>query len=105
MTGATRPAARSGQTCVSTFARERALLRHAARAKRGSGDRQAPIEDGPQVELSLRPAHQADLHQPAVPREALDVPREVVAADDVEDDVDAGSGGFTPNHLAKSCVR
>ena len=54
------------------------------------------MKDWPQVDLRLRTAYETDLDEASVHREAIDVPRQVVSANDVENDVDAASrGGLT----------
>src|SRR5690606_36704648 len=55
--------------------------------QRGGGDGGLLLQDRGEIELALDAALQADDDQPAPSRERLDVPRQVLRADDVEDDV------------------
>ena len=104
--GLTVPAASSGQTCASRSRRDRALFLDAARPKRRSGERRAALHQRCQVDLGLVASLEPDLHEAAVLREALDVAAQVVAADDVEDDVDALTvGQLLGRPATKSVVR
>ena len=69
------------------------LLGHAARSKRGSGYREALAEDSAEVNGRGLAAQQADLDQPAFDGECRQVSRDVVATNDVEDEVDAAAAG------------
>ena len=93
MSGATCRDARSGQTLASS---SRAMAPFSSTLRVRSVD---PVSVEPLLHQGRRlisaraPAEQADLEQAAVHREALDVALQVVAADDVEDDVDAFAVG------------
>ena len=93
MTGRTVPASSSGQTCACSARRNRALLRDRPRAQRRTGQRQPALHHRDQVERGLDAAEHRDLHEPSIHRQHVQVPRQVVAADHVEDDVDASAAG------------
>src|SRR5690348_18468269 len=73
---------------------DRALELARARAQRRAGDGEAPLHDLVDVELALRTAQEGDEDQPAFLGEALELLRDIVAADHVEDDVHALAAGL-----------
>src|SRR5436190_893784 len=70
-----------------------ALFRRAAGPQRRARDRQPAAEDAPEVERRGIATHEADDDEPAFDREGDKIARDVVAADDVEDEVDAAAAG------------
>ena len=98
MTGATRPDSRSGHTCsrrleaISPFcATVRARNVEPAIVSRRCSSRARSI-------CALAPPCVRDLHEPPFERQQLEVARDVVAADDVEHDVDAAPRGRLAQH-------
>ena len=89
----TAPDSRSGHTCSCTaFAIAPFSATERAR-KVEPDDRESPLQDGDGVDPRDRPAQLANQHEPAVHRKRLDVALQILAADDVEHDVDAASAG------------
>ena len=70
-----------------------ALLRHRARAKDRPGDGEPLAEDRGRADLRAMAADLADQHETAIHSQHLQVALEVVAADDVEDEVDPAPVG------------
>ena len=58
-----------------------------AKSQRGPRQREAFEHNQPQWNPRVGTAHQSDLHQPAISREALQIARRVVTADDIENHV------------------
>ncbi len=81
---------------------DRALFFDAPRPQRRASDRQPLVHDGAEVDFCTRAAEEADLNQAAVHRQAFDVALQVVAADDVENDVDARA---SPVHSRTICTK
>src|SRR3954464_8511981 len=79
---------------VAQVARNGALELDRPGTQRRAADREAPAHDLVDVELGLVAAQEGDEHEPTVVGEALELLRHVVAADHVENYVDAlASGG------------
>ena len=91
--GLTRPLSRSGQTSRAgrrqCFLSPRCCARNVepviVKRRRSTWLRS--------IVARRRRAHEANLHEAAVVRERGDVPGEIIAADDVEDDVHAAAAG------------
>ena len=77
---------------------------HAARAERRPGQRRTPVHDRLEVDLGARAAEQSDLDDAAIHRKAFEVAREVLAADDVEDDSTPRAAGDSFTAATKSVV-
>src|SRR6476661_4797764 len=82
-------------------ARKLTFLFDRAYAQRRSGDGQSPAHDAAEIDLRRVATLQANLNQAAFEAETLDVADEVIAADDVEDDVDSLARGFPADDLTK----
>src|SRR5205814_6166597 len=59
--------------------------------QRRSRDRQPPAEDAPEVERRGIAPHEADDDEPSLDGQRDEIARDVVAADDVEDQIDAAA--------------
>src|SRR6185295_5320491 len=70
-----------------------ALLRRTSRAQRRAGDRQAPTKNAPEIKRCRVAAHEADHHEASVDGKRREIARDVVAAHDVENEVDATASG------------
>ena len=70
------------------------------------GDRQPPPEHAAQIDAGAFAAHQADLHEAPVNGERGKIALQIVAADDVEDHIDAAAAGHARlTTSTKSSVR
>src|SRR3954469_5872825 len=78
---------------LAQAARNGSLELAVARTRRGAGDRQAPAHHRVDIELGARAAQIGDEDEPAFFRDALQLAWHVVAADHVEDHVDAFAAG------------
>ncbi len=93
LTARSLPLANSGQTLCLERGGDRRLERDWARAEHRSGQRQSAAHHQPEIDLGHRPALQRDRDVAAVVGEAGEVARDIVAADHVEDDIDAAPAG------------
>src|SRR5688572_32896618 len=78
---------------LAEVASDDALLRGRARPQRRAGDPGALAHHDREVELALRGFQKRNLQQPALDREQVEIPRNVVTSDDVEDQVDTAAVG------------
>ena len=78
---------------LEQVARDRALLRRRARPQRRAGDPARLRIITEKSSSAFARLQERDLQQPALDRQQIEVARHVVAADDVEDDVDAAAVG------------
>ena len=92
MIGLTAPDSKSGHTFALTAAAT-APFSWTDRARSVEPVSVSRLRAAASYRVALRPALQPDLHEPAFDREHVDIARHVVAADHVEDDVDAASAG------------
>ena len=93
ITGRMRPASSALAEAVEERRDDRRLVGRRARAQGRADHLQAAHQQCGEVELGARAAHEADDDQAAVDRERGDVGLEILAADAVEHDVDAGAAG------------
>ena len=78
---------------LAQIASNDALLRRRARSQRRAGDPGALAHHDREVELALGGFQKGDLQQPPLDREQIEIPRNVITADDVEDQVDTAAVG------------
>ena len=104
MTGATGPAARSGQTILPQRVRDPGLGEGALRAERRARDRQAPPHHLREVEADLGALQERDLDEAAIIGQRRDIAGEVVAAHHVEDEVRAAQGRHLGGKIRRAVV-
>lgn len=97
-TGLTTPPPINGHTCSRTAA-TMAAFSWSGRPRRGRGDGGPLGQQGAEVQLALGAALETDDREAAVDGERLDVPVQVLGADQVQDDVGTRSRGVLPELL------
>ena len=98
ITGATLPLASSGQTFSSSARASSAFTSGRARPQRRAGQRD-PLDHQPhQVDRGLRALQEGDLVDAAILGDAVQIALDIVAADHVEDQIDALAAGFLLDH-------